>query len=618
VRAWLEDQGRWLLVFDNVEDPGAVVSLLPRSGDGHVLLTSRRDVGWDRIATRVPLDVLEPSEAVEFLLARTNQSDASADQSDTATAGQLVEALGRLPLALEQAGGSIAEAGILTFAQYLDLFQQHSLELLNRGQGPHDYGHTIDSTWTVAVGQLREQAPAALDLLRLAAFLAPEELPSRLLTEYADSLPNALAVSARDPLTLVELVAAARRYSLVKATGGNLTLHRLLQAVIREGMDVADQAVWAGGAVRLLRAAFPDHGEDVDAWPMCRQLLPHALAAVERGEHLNVELDKVAWLLDRVARYATGRMQYLDARTYLERSLRIAESILGPQHPEVAIIRSDLGVVLSDLADYSGARMQLDQALPVVEAALGPDHPEAAIRRGVLGGVLRDLGDYAAAKNQFEQAVAIDEKAYGPNHPEVARDRFNLAGVLGDLGDYAAAKNQIEQALAIDEKAYGPNHPRVALGHSNLGRVLRDLGDYAAAKNQFEQALAIDEKAYGPNHPRIAKDRSNYALVLSELGDYAAARNQLEQALALNQETYGPNHPEEMAIRVNLGIVLRNRGALFPAVAQFEKALEIARASLGENHPKVAEIREKIRRVFPGSAPSEAHRTSTKRRKRRK
>jgi hypothetical protein len=42
VRVWLERHRHWLLVLDNVEEP-AVAELLPRSGTGHVLLTTHHE-----------------------------------------------------------------------------------------------------------------------------------------------------------------------------------------------------------------------------------------------------------------------------------------------------------------------------------------------------------------------------------------------------------------------------------------------------------------------------------------------------------------------------------------------------------------------------------------------
>jgi hypothetical protein len=64
---------------------------------------------------------------------------------------------------------------------------------------------------------------------------------------------------------------------------------------------------------------------------------------------------------------------------------------LAPDHPTVAIWRSNLGNVLQALGDLEGARVQYERALASGEAALGPDHPTVATIRGNLSGVLQAL-----------------------------------------------------------------------------------------------------------------------------------------------------------------------------------------------------------------------------------
>lgn len=384
VRAWLERHHRWLLILDNIEEQDPLEELLPRSG-GRVLLTTQRDDDWAPLAQRIPVDVLEPDEATSFLQARSHQDDQDA-------AGQLATALGRLPLALEQAGAFLTQSKIITLANYAEMFEQRSLKLLARAQRPGGYAHTVDTTWVLALEQLRQQAPGAIELLGLSAFLGPEDLPAQLLVTHADLLPTSLATHVGNWLGLADLMRALGRYSLVKVEHEGLFVHRLLQAVIRANLDHASRQQWADAAVRLLQASFPDHGEDWSAWEDCRRLLPHALAATEHAQQLGVNPAATAWLLDRIARYATGRAQYKDAKGYLEQAISLVEPSQEADLGELAVLQSDVAVVLSHLGEIAQARTSAQQALELAETAFGPDHPEVAARLAVLGGVLRDLG----------------------------------------------------------------------------------------------------------------------------------------------------------------------------------------------------------------------------------
>jgi TIR domain/NB-ARC domain len=176
VRAWLEHHHRWLLVFDNADQPQTMIELLPRSSTGHVVITSRAEIGWEQLATPLPVEVLMPADAASFLLDRTGERGPVAAAAATA----LAATLGGLPLALEQAGAYVATTGTVSLTGYAELFGTRALELLKRGQ-PLGYQHTVATTWSLALESLSESEPAAVDLLTLASFLGPDDLPLPLL-----------------------------------------------------------------------------------------------------------------------------------------------------------------------------------------------------------------------------------------------------------------------------------------------------------------------------------------------------------------------------------------------------------------------------------------------------
>jgi tetratricopeptide (TPR) repeat protein len=583
VREWLEHNPRWLLIFDNVDDPQATIALLPRAGEGQLIMTSQQEDDLEGRADLVALDVLTDEEATQFLLSRSKQSDLAA-------ARQLAATLGNLPLALEQAGAFIAETKVITLARYLELYEQRDLELLERGRPRGRHRRTVDTTWDLSLQRLQHETPAAVELLDLLAFLAPDDLPWILLASHADQLPEILATAARDEVALAEAVGAAQRYSLVKIAGDGLSVHRLLQAVIGQDLDSDAQRDWAATAVRLLRACFPEDSDDVRTWQECQRLLPHALAVSGHGERLNIESAATSWLLDRTATYLQGRAQYTQAKTLFQRALAIAEASLEPTDPTIGAHRSNLGLVLHDLGDLAAAKTQLERAIAIDEAALGSDHPNVGRDYNNLGMLLRDLGDLQGAKTQMERALAITEAAPDPDHPTVVTYRNNLGLVLRDLGDLAAAKTQLERALADTEAAQGSDHPTVAIRCSNLGLVLRDLGDLAAAKTQYERAIAITEAALGPDHPNVATYRNNLGSVLQDLGDLAAAKTQLERTIAIDEAALGPDHPNVGRDYNNLGLVLRDLGDLAAAKTHLERALAVTEAALGPDHPNVATV----------------------------
>jgi tetratricopeptide (TPR) repeat protein len=592
VRHWLEQHPGWLLVFDNASRPADLGDYLPQGAAGHVLVTSRNP-NWLAVASPLRVPLLPREEAIDFLLKRTGQDDPMG-------ADKLAEALGDLPLALEQAGAYMDRTGA-SFARYLELFRSQQGKLLRRGSPSPDYPCTVATTWEIAFQQL---PPAAVDLLSLCAFLAPDDIPRELVTEGAGRLPKALTATVSAPLSLDEAMAALRGYSLMEVNSDTWSVHRLVQAVARDRLAPRTRKRWAAAAVILVNGAFPgDITTNPEAWPTCARLLPHALAAAGHAEALAVAAEATGRLLNQAGLYMQERAEFSVAKALYQRALAIGEKAYGLDHPEVAIRVNNLGLVLRDMGDLAGAREHFQRALAIGEKAYGPDHPTVARDVNNLGGVLQGLGDLVGARAHFQRALAIAEKVYGSDHPEVATRVNNLGDVLRVLGDLAGARQHFQRALAIAEKVYGPDHPTVATRLNNLGSGLQDLGDLAGAREHYQRALAIDERTYGPDHPTVATDANNLGDVLRALGDLAGARAHAERALAIDERTYGLDHPTVATDVNNLGQLLQALGDLAGARAHFQRALGIFRARLGEEHPSTVRVRNNLAFLPPDAAP---------------
>src|SRR5205814_1060879 len=84
------------------------------------------------------------------------------------------------------------------------------------------------------------------DLLRFCAFLAPDAIPEEILTEGASELGPLLAPVAADALLLNDAIAVLRAYSLITRDPQTrtLTVHRLVQAVLRDSMPTHRRKQW--------------------------------------------------------------------------------------------------------------------------------------------------------------------------------------------------------------------------------------------------------------------------------------------------------------------------------------------------------------------------------------
>ena len=544
VRRWLEGNPRWLLVLDNAPGPAEVRDYVPRGATGHVIITSRHQA-WADVASPLSLGVFARTEAVSFLLDRTGETDEDA-------ADALADEMGDLPLALAHAAAYVEETG-RTLAGYLELFRDRRQELLAQGSPSAQYPISVAAAFELSFERLEAASPAGAALLNLAAFLAPDDIPTSLVSKGTAHPPEPLVAVAADPLELDKAVAALRRYSLAEVADQSISVHRLVQAVSAGRMPKAEQERWAVAAVVLVGAASRFARNIPTTWPAFGRLVSHAVASAGHAEAAGV------------APEATGRLL------------------------------NTAGSYMETRAEFTSAKGLYERALAVDEKTYGPDHPTVATRVNNLGMVLRVLGDLEAARNHFERALAIDEKAYGPDYPDVARDVNNLASVLLDLGDVKGARERIEQALSIDEETYSLVNENFSTHVNNLGHVLRKLGDLEGAREHLERALAIGEKTFRPDHPAVAMSVSSLGVVLWDLGDLDGARVHFDRALAIDEKTYGPDHPDVARHINNLGSVLRDQGDLEGARAHFERSLAIVNQLLGEDHPSTKLVRDNLR-----------------------
>src|SRR6266511_3484534 len=149
---------------------------------------------------------------------------------------------------------------------------------------------------------------------------------------------------------------------MVRTSTDSLSVHRLVQAVVRQRLDPDQQQHWASAALHLVRAAFPTEPFDPAGWPASARLLPHALAAVVHATTLGIDPETTAWLLHQVGAYVFVRADYPQARKLLQRALAIRETRLGADHPETAHSLTNLALVLRAQGDLRTARTLHERA----------------------------------------------------------------------------------------------------------------------------------------------------------------------------------------------------------------------------------------------------------------
>jgi tetratricopeptide (TPR) repeat protein len=593
VMARLHELERWLLIFDNVEEPAAVYDWLP-GGTGHVIITSRAS-GWAEIAMPVEVGVLARAESVAILRDRL-PTLADGD------VGRIADAVGDLALAVAQAAGYMADAGTQV-GEYVALLEGRAAQMMRVGRPP-TYPRSLAAVTQLALERLRAEDPAAAEVAVLCAFLAPEPILAQWFARAAAALPAPLTRKAADPVTLHQCLAAAGRSGLVRIGNGELQMHRLTQAIIRGQLSARQAASARSRAEAMLAASHPGTGtrpaQDPVTWPEWAQILRHVPAldpARSQSPQLRALASAAAWYLAKRGDAGAGH----DLARHLHRHWR---ETLGPDEPDTLHAQHVLAFALSQMGRYEEAHDLDEDTLARRRRTLGDNHILTLNSANALASRLFRLENFRAARELLEDTLSRARVALGADHPDTIGFAMNLANYMSQLGEADAARPLYEDALAQRRQALGNDHPDTIICASNLANNMRELGEVDAARQLHDDALRRFRRILGEDHPESINCASNLAIDMRELGEFDAARKLHEDTLARYRQSLGNDHPYTLESIEELAADLLALGDLQTAHALDEEAFDGYRRIFGDDHPRTLQAARRIDRgkTAPDSA----------------
>ncbi|MDL2329108.1 tetratricopeptide repeat protein [Desulfosarcina sp. OttesenSCG-928-A07] len=599
VRRWMSENDNYLFVFDNADSyardgkpvlPDKMLQdYLPQNLDGnrHILITSRYK-NWRKMAQEIDVRVFSLQEARDFLTSYTGLANDSFQD-------KLAEKLGYLPLALEQAAAYINDKGE-SYRGYLELFSRHNVELLKPERYPNenDPRRIVYTTWNISRDQIKRES--ALQLLDLLSFFAPDDIDIRWLQNGAKHLPEPLRTDIQEELECGEVLAELVRYSLITRREEHLSLHRLVQEVIRGSLETEKRNEAAECCLRICNSCIFWDFSTVESRRQFSELQPHLLSVLNASDDHLLETRAILYMF--LGKGAEEHGRYDTALEEYEKVLAIRKKNLGPDHPDTATAYNNIAFVYSSKGEYGNALKGFEKALAIREKVLVPNHPSIATTYNDTAMVYSRMGEYDKALEGYEKALAIREKVLGPNDPKTAQIYNNIAVVYSRKGEYGKALGEHEKALAIKEKVLGPDHPKTAITYNNIAGVYFRTGEHEKALEEFEKALAIRDKVLGSEHPDTAISHNNIAMVHDNKGEYDRALEGYQKALVIRERVLGPDHSGTAVIYNGIASVYDNMGKYDKAMEWHEKALAIREKVLGPDHPDTATTYNNIAEVY--------------------
>jgi len=556
VKRWLSVNENWLLIMDNADDMTMAREFLPSTQNGYVLFTTRDQAGG-MIAASVEVEKLSLQDGTLLLLRWSNRldKDTSLDQAlakDRAAAECIVEEMDGLPLALVQAGAYIVETAC-SLEDYLDLYKTHHKELLARpSRLMLDYPETVGTTWSLSFRQIEQQSPAAADLLRLCAFLAPDAIPEELLMRDI--------AEAGDPFKLNEALGVILRYSLVRREENThaLSIHRLVQTVLKDDMDQETQRIWAERTVQAVNAVFPEASSGIGEKQhyFLQFYLPQVQVCAALISQYHLHSHDASHLLHEAGAFLYAHGFYYQSQAFHQQTLDIRKHLYGSEHPTIAESLTALAILANNQGELGQAEQFHQQALDIREKTLGPDNPETTRSRNNLSVIYRKQGKYEQAEQLLKQALSISERTQGFEHLDTLNFVINMAKLYAEQHKYEQAEQLLKRALTTSEHVLEVGHPLIAYNLQLLAQLSYEQRNYEQAEHLWKQSLAILEKTLGSDHPAYAERLNDLATLYYARGLYTKAQTFCQRALSISEKILGPEHPDTITYHEHLSRIM--------------------------------------------------------------
>ena len=583
---------RWLLVFDNLDNPSdlhGILNFFPSSHRGCMLITSHF-AGSKELGQSIELDRMEKEEGLQLLL-----RSSGVDADELAAAEEILGLLGNLPLAIDQARAYISkqQLRLRAFVKEYERRKQNVME-----ETPHFWQYrrmlpdreketslSLLTTWEMSLQLLGVGEGRAAELekvLTLFAFFNPVNISERLFSD--DGEDSNLATS---PMSIFiddghwnhfkfeGAVVEMQELSLLQFSHRNeneitVSLHSMVSEWLRVRLEKSLQPAFLTTVISHLEL-YVDSIDDSDytTWQEAQSHIDTIWRDVESvtvGDHFwGACMTFGKFYADQ------GRLE--DAEMMYNRALAGYEKAWGPEHTSTLGTVNNLGNLYTDQGRLEDAEMMSNRALAGYEKAWGPEHTSTLDTVNNLGLLYANQGRLEDAEMMYNRALAGFEKAWGPEHTSTLSTVNNLGILYKDQGRLEDAEMMYNRALAGFEKASGPGHTSTLNIVHGLGLLYADQGRLEDAERMYNRALAGREKAWGPEHTSTLSTVNNLGILYADQGRLEDAERMYNRALAGKEKAWGPEHTSTLNTVNNLGNLYKNQGRLEDAEMMYNRAL---------------------------------------------
>ena len=550
--SWLSATSQqWLVVFDDLPDSVDLDGLWPEGPAGRVLATSPHSAVIGRRGTQVmPVGFFSVREALNCLTERL-----SVNPAQRHGAIDLIEALGREPLALAQASAVVANS-TLACRDYRDYFARRRQQI---GVAAGEVPSAAAVTWTLSLGQAESLLPgdSVRSMLVFVALLDGHGIPGSIFSTpaVAGYLGGAVTPfsTAVDPKPAWDALLAIERAGLIIINRAESPPTILMSSVLQGAIRLAAPAQVQDPAARAAASAL------LEAWPAEEPQPWTAESLRVNAASLQGSATDVLWadgchpLMLRAGRSLDSARMVGPAVEHWRELAARCDSKLIPGHPDTLVVAAQLAAAYLAGGYAADAVTWYQRVLAERGRELAPGHPAIVAARVNLARSLIMAGEPADAVAVLHRAVTECEQFRGPGHPDTLNVSDELAAAYLAAADTTAAIRLLSQTLADRERVQGARDPETMATRDRLAAAYLAAGKVKDAVSQYKRVLSEREKVLGRGHPDTISASADLAAAYQAAGKMPSAMQMSEQCCADSERVLGPDHVDTLARLANLG-----------------------------------------------------------------
>ena len=593
---WLSTTSQpWLVVLDDLQETSDLDGLWPE-GPARVLVTgTQSSVASGRRGTQViQVGFFSVREALNCLTERL-----SVNPVQRQGAIDLIEALGREPLALGQAASVVANS-TLACRDYRDYFARRRQQI---GVAAGEVPSAAAVTWTLSLGQAESLLPGASVrlMLVLVALLDGHGIPGAIFSTPAVAAYLGGAVtsfsSRVDPKPVWDALLAIERAGLISVNRTvappTILMNSVLQAAIRLAAPGNVQDPAARAAASALLEAWPaDEPQPwvADSLRVNAASLQNSAPDVLWADGCHPVLLRAGRSLDD-ARLAGPAVEY-----WRDLSAR-CDTKLMPGHPDALVVAAHLAAAYL-AAGYAGEAVHWYQRVLAERGReLAPGHPAIIAARINLAKALVLAAEPGDAVAVLQRAVSECEQFRGPGHPDTLSARDELAAAHQAAGDVAAASRLLSRNLTDRERLQGPRDAETMATRDRLAAACLAEGKVKDAISHYKRALSDREKVFGCGHPDTLATTANLAAAYQAACRMPAAMQLSEQCCADSERLLGADHADTLARLANLAHLYYAVGRVGDAVTLLRDTAARCERVLPYGDPLIQAIQQSLANI---------------------